>query len=186
LTRKGTFSKIGGVMKKILLTVALYTLTILTTEGSVAGVVFEDDFSGTTLDLTKWEIYDAHTCTPHGSMIQDDELVIILPDNNNNCGAMGVYSRMTFGDYTDDISYEVDFHTTLLHNWQDSPLFFLTAIGGFVYDNSGGWNAAWRRSSTEYGGTYFDTSPLTEQTYRLKVEVAGGVLKFWRGADGGT
>ena len=173
-------------MKKALITIVLCTMAIAAAKGSVAGIVFEDDFGGSTLDFTKWDIYDAHTCTPHGSVTQNDELIITLPDNNDNCGAMGVYSRMTFGDYTDNISYEVEFRTTLLHNWQDSPLFFQTAIGGFVYDNTGGWNAAWRRSMTEYGGTYFDTSPLTGQTYRLKVEIVNGVLKFWRGVDGGA
>ena len=150
-----------------------------------ADVIFEDDFTGTVIDWSKWEIFDTYHCSGNPTVTQDDELIITFPSDNDNCGSMGVVSKMDFGGYTDNISYEVDFHTTSLRNWQDHPLSFDTPIGVIVYKNHAGWTFGWRRSDGTYTRVIFATPAITEEMYNLKIEIDNGVLKFWRAVGGG-
>ncbi|UCG61206.1 MAG: VCBS repeat-containing protein [Candidatus Zixiibacteriota bacterium] len=148
--------------------------------------VLWDDFTGTDIDWTKWNLHDSHTCEPHGTISQDDELIIELPETNNNCGSLGLTSIVDFDDYFGDISCEVDFHTTLLCNWQDHPLNYSTPFGAFCYKNYlTRWMVIWIDATGQEQRYVFAVEPITERMYHLKVEVAGGVLKFWRGVDDG-
>jgi len=173
---------------KNLLTFVIVTLLVITAinaQGQSFTVIFLDDFSGTEIDLSKWDIWDGRTCNKVGFVSQSEELIITQPDDYNNCGGLGLISREDFSAYQDNISFEVDVRATSLHNWQDHPIAYSSPFGGFNYKNvNNGWRVGWDDENGIRQTYYFAYDGMDEQTYRLKSAVENGTLKFYRALEG--
>lgn len=163
----------------------LIVAALLATAGAIhADVIFQDDFAGTTIDAGKWEIFDARYCSETVSTVsQDYQLIIDINPSNDNCGMLGVVSVDRFDGYTDNIAYEVAFSTTSLHNWQDSPLDFVTPLGKISFNNAGTGGIKWAVQYDNASGSRQTIRPTTfgdiyDHQYLLKMEVADGVLNF--------
>ncbi len=149
-------------------------------------VIFEDDFSGTEIDVSKWSIHETPSCSQTATVTQNEELIIELPPNHNNCGSWGVVSIDQFSQFTDNVSYEADYRTTTLHNSQDIPMNFYTPIGNIQYRNYGTrWIVMWNNESGGEMSLVVKTESMTEAVYHLKIEIDNGILKFWRAVGTG-
>jgi hypothetical protein len=155
-------------------------------EGNSCNDLLVDDFTGTQLDVSKWEVHsDAQSCG--ATVTQNDSLVLTFPDNANNCGHLNVVSIRDFSSYADNISFEVDVRTTTLRNWQDQPLYFCSPYGAIGYQNDGNkWYVVYVQSDGQYKTEYVLTEVISDMSYRLRIEVANGVLTFSRSVDGGS
>lgn len=172
-------------MKRMISVVLIVSLIALTNV-CLAEVVFEDDFSGTEIDTIKWSIHETPACSQTATVTQNEELIIELPPNHNNCGSWGVVAKNQFSQFTNNVSYEVDYRTTTLHNWQDIPMNFNTPIGNIHFRNYlTRWMVMWNNESGGEERLVVITESMTEAVYHLKIEIDNGILKFWRAVGTG-
>jgi hypothetical protein len=151
-----------------------------------ADVIFEDDFVGATINWTKWEVYDTRECSDEvSSVTQNDHLIVDINPTNDNCGHLGVISALDFLDYTDNVSYEVDFWTTSFRNWQDQPINIRTPIGEVAYNNPSGWWLVWISPSGSQQWIKPDLGQVYDRLFRVKLALVDGDLQFWISTDGG-
>lgn len=153
-------------------------------------IVFQDDFTGTTIDTDKWDVsvvmhYDPETPAPqYGSYGQDDALWFRVGQQNIARGQ--AITKRTFGE--EDNIVEVEVWQDEVSGWQDWPIGLDTHLGSFGYYNYGWhWTVQWLDSHGEQQLMYgFPLPPVTPWTkYKMKIQLDEGLLSWHLDLDDG-
>ncbi len=153
-------------------------------------IVFQDEFSGTTIDTDKWDVsvvmnYDPDTPAPqYGSYGQDDALWFEIYQQNIARGQ--AITRRTFSEEENIV--EVEVWQDEVSGWQDWPISLISHLGAFGYYNAGWhWTVQWIDSQGEHQLIYgFPLPAVTPWTkYKMKVQLDEGLLSWHLDLDDG-
>lgn len=140
-------------------------------------VVFSDDFTGTTIDPSKWRVFCRHNYPQFDGSEpwwlytfweQDDSLQLRVTHQN----LVWVVARSLERFTEACTSYEVDVWQDDVSGWQDWPIIFTTPYGEFGYYNAGGgWTAKWTSGGGENraAANVFPEAAQPWVHYRLRV-----------------
>jgi len=172
-----------------------FTILALTVETSGPDdIVFEDDFSGTSIDPAKWRVYGRHAYPQHDGedpwwlytfWKQDDSLQLRV--THQNLVWIVARSAQQFGE--ECTSYEVEVWQDDVSGWQDWPIGFITPYSKFGYYNHGWhWTIEWTGAD---GGHRLVQNIFPEPFqpwvhYRLKVAREGDELRWYLDDSDGT
>ena len=163
-------------------------LVLIVTLGPVtvskAGIIFQDDFAGTVIDTTKWDVSVVmHNDPEHppadafGSYGQNDALWFDISYDNMVRGH--AISTQTFTEL--DSVVQVEVWQDEISGWQDWPIFLSTHLGVLGYYNADNqWIAYWTDSKGELQSIKDSSWPNPEPWthYQLKIEVEDDVLSW--------
>lgn len=147
-----------------------------------AGIVFQDDFAGTTIDANKWDVsvmmlYDPPTPAPqYGSYGQDEHLWLHI--NRSNIALGHAITKRTFAEQDNIVEVEV-WQDDVSGNW-DWPISLVTHLGSFGYYNFlTHWTVQWVDSQGRDQKKHdfpFLATPWTK--YNMKIQLEDGVLSW--------
>ena len=146
-------------------------------------ILFQDTFSGTSIDATKWTTRtpcaDGTTATCGSATVALGNEALALTVTRDNYSWAQAVSTQSFDNTVSSVEWETWQDST--SSWQGWPLFVNTPIAGFGwYNYQWGWTAVWRSSAGEYKTMKNLSMPTysSGQHFKLKVQVSGTTLQW--------
>lgn len=161
-----------------LASVFLVCAAICGTAAAAESVLFQDTFSGTSIDATQWTTrtlcaYSTGTCSSKAQATQSSGAFALSVAQDDYAWAQAV-STQSFDSTVSSVEWETWQDST--SSWQGWPLSVGTPIAGFGYYNyQWYWTAMWRNAQGIY--TYEKKSAYTNFCIRAALQPQGADIR---------
>ena len=178
-----------NILQKLLWVILFGVIALGPVRIAYAGIVFQDDFAGTTIDPDEWDVSIVRQDNPgipadqYGSYGQDEHLWFRI-DYGNIARGQAITKR-TFTEQ--DSVIEVEVWQDSISGWQDWPINMVTHLGAFGYYNyQWHWTVQWVDSQgndqMRHDFPFIATAGIK---YKMKIQLQDEILSWHLDLDDG-